>query len=411
MRPARIQVFDGLRIATEHVDHLQDALHSSIDDLREAIGLGKVIRGFEVERQEDRIVVHPGLGFDGRARRLALDEPLRVEAAIPPGREVQYVCLQHETVEGREVEGQPTLIWDTVAVSLQDVAPSAADDLLAVAKLVRTQAETPGFEVVAVGAEVPPGPEEPAPAAGEGAPPDAEPAPPSAETAPSETEPAAPEPAAPESAAPPQTEPAAPRAGVQQGVIRLPLVGAPAMDAIAALMTALGEQPNSDGPTEATFSIPLATAEVAQGMQVAAVTSTAHLAVTVSRADGTVGRLESVGRGEATLDEEGGRFGLSTVRSVPPLQETGGFWEATEFTEQGTATLPLAEASLDATTRELLRGLRLVTDVQAAAPDGVTLSCALAWSGSVDERRTEALKQEVTAVAWSAAIGWKALGR
>src|SRR5688572_6727982 len=141
MRPARIQVFDGLRMATEHVEHLQDSLQSSIEDLREAVGLGMVIRGFEVERDGDGFVLQPGLAFDGDARRLALDEPRRVDAVIPAGRDVQYVCLQHETVEDGEVEGTPTLIFDSVAVSFQDAAPAPADALLAVAKLVRTEGD------------------------------------------------------------------------------------------------------------------------------------------------------------------------------------------------------------------------------------------------------------------------------
>ena len=40
MQPAQIRVFDGLRLTTEHLNHLQAALRSGVQDLREILGLG-----------------------------------------------------------------------------------------------------------------------------------------------------------------------------------------------------------------------------------------------------------------------------------------------------------------------------------------------------------------------------------
>jgi hypothetical protein len=366
MRPARIEVFDGLRIATEHVDHLQDSLQSSIEDLREAAGLGKVIRGFDVQRDGDAaIVVGPGLAFDARKRRLALDEPQRVEASVPAGTDAQYVCIEHQVVEQGEVEGHPTLIWDGVSISLRDAPPGPDEDPVAVAKLARPpDPATAPFDVMAVDAP-PPEPVPPVPA-------------------------------------PPPTAPAR----VQQGVARLPTLGVPPVDAVAALNAAVDEQRAGGDVAEAAVVVALGATEIAPEMAVAAVTCAIQLGATVSRPDGTVGRLEAVGRGEATLDVEGvSRFGLSTIRRT----QDSGAWTATDFAEDGVASLPLASAMLDAAAADLLPGLRLVVDVRAAAPAGVGLSCALAYSGPLDEKRATAIRDGLVGLDWTAAVGWKAL--
>jgi hypothetical protein len=383
MRPARIQVFDGLRIATEHVEHLQDSLHSSIEDLREAAGLGQVIRGFAVQKDgDDAVAVGPGLAFDRHANRLALDEPQRIDVVIPAGSDVQYICIAHQSVEDGEVEGHATMVWDTVALSLEGAAPGPDSDLIAVGKVARDAGDPAAFTVE------PLEPAEPGP-----------PAPGSPDPEPSEPAPA--EPAAPE-----------PAPKLLQGVARLPLIDVPPVDALTALAAALIDLRSRNGDAEAQVSIPLGSTEVAAGLTAAGVGCTVHLSATVDRADGTAARLESAGRGEATFAADGAaRFGLSEVRSLPPIGSTdpAGAWIATELIEDGVAVLPLAQAIADEPARALLSGLRLVVDVAAAAPSGVALSCALAWTGPPDEQRTQALEDQLTALSWSAGIGWKAV--
>jgi hypothetical protein len=222
VRPARINVFDGLRVSTAHVDHLQDSLSSSIEELREAAGLGRIVRPFGVTADgDDAIVVGPGLAFDGRRRRLAIDEPQRVEVEMPAGRDVQYVCLEHQDVEEGEVEGKPTLIFDAVAVALRDSAPGAADDQLAIAKLVRPSGAATGFEVAPL--------EDPAPA------------------------------------------PVVPVLRVAQGVVRLPRGDAPTVDLEGALIA----------PAEGELVVSLAIAEAEVGFAPASVGCTARLSATL----------------------------------------------------------------------------------------------------------------------------------
>ena len=89
VKPGRIRVFDGLRVATEHIDHMQDALHSSIEELREAVGLGRVLHGVRgpARRATSRIVVGPGLAFDNRRNRMVVDEPQRLDVTFPAGQD------------------------------------------------------------------------------------------------------------------------------------------------------------------------------------------------------------------------------------------------------------------------------------------------------------------------------------
>ena len=139
MRPARIQVFDGLRVATEHVDHLQDGVHSSIEDLREAFGLGRIVRGLDVTVDGPGVVVGPGLAFDRERNRVALDEPQRIDVMFQVGQDVQYVCAKYERVEDHEVEGKATLVWDSTSLVVQPALPGPTDDPIPLAKLVRSQ--------------------------------------------------------------------------------------------------------------------------------------------------------------------------------------------------------------------------------------------------------------------------------
>jgi hypothetical protein len=137
MRPAQIRVFDGLRLTTEHLDHLQNALQSSVEDLREIVGLGVVFRGFEVVASGDHaITVQPGLAFDFARKRLVRDEPLTVEVQIEAGA-AQFVCLKHDQIEDGQVENQFTLIWDSCSAVVQPTLPTAEDNLLPLAIVSR----------------------------------------------------------------------------------------------------------------------------------------------------------------------------------------------------------------------------------------------------------------------------------
>ena len=286
MRAARIRVFDGLRIATEHVEHLQDSVHSSIEELREAVGLPRIVRGLAVRADgDDAIVVETGLAFDARRRRLAVDEPLRVEVAPAPGVATRYVCLGHEGVEDGEVEGRPTLVWDSVTVALRDAPPT--DDFLALARLVQGEGDT--FTV---------GPLE-------------------------EPEPPAEEPAG----APAGPQPAPLRVAV--GVARLPGDAPEAADPFTALLAALREPAEGSPPVR----VPLAATDVALEFPPASVGLTVRLSATVQGPDGGSVTTEGAGHGEVALGD-GAKFGLLTLRRA---DEDAG----SQLAQDAVAALPL----------------------------------------------------------------------
>ena len=85
MRPGHLNVFDGLRITTEHMNYLQGSFHSAVQDLRGILGLGAVFEGFEVTLEGNSVTVGPGLAFDLQKNRIVLDQPVSVELNFAPG--------------------------------------------------------------------------------------------------------------------------------------------------------------------------------------------------------------------------------------------------------------------------------------------------------------------------------------
>ena len=57
MRPGHLNVFDGLRMTTEHMNYLQGSFHSAVQDLRGILGLGLVHKGLEEARGNYKIVL------------------------------------------------------------------------------------------------------------------------------------------------------------------------------------------------------------------------------------------------------------------------------------------------------------------------------------------------------------------
>lgn len=139
MRPGQIQVFDGLRLTTEHLDHFQGSLHSAIQDIRGILGLGRVFSGFEVAAGEGgTVTVQPGVAFDFRKNRIVSDEPKSVPVTFADATDTAYVCVKYDQIEDRPVEGRFTIIWDDVSFEVRAAPPAVADNLVPLAKVMRT---------------------------------------------------------------------------------------------------------------------------------------------------------------------------------------------------------------------------------------------------------------------------------
>lgn len=156
MKPKHIHVFDGLRITTEHIEHLQGGYYSAVEDFREILGLGSVHYGFEVQKAGDRAVtIQPGLAFDRQKNRIVCDEPKTLEVEFHPNDDSKYVCVEYKQIQDGEVEGRFTLIWDSCSVTLRGATPGPEDSLIPLAKLVkRPIKEGESFEIVSLIAPV-----------------------------------------------------------------------------------------------------------------------------------------------------------------------------------------------------------------------------------------------------------------
>jgi hypothetical protein len=180
MKPAQIRVFDGLRLTTEHLEHLQQSLLSAVQDLREIAGVALVYRGLDVAFADEKsITVQPGLAFDAEKNRIVIDEPQTVEIEFGPATTL-FVCARHETVEEGEVENHPTIIWDSGAIVVQPPLPEPAGKLLPIAELVRDSDGTRAVRLLNRAVSVPAagaGPSADLPAAGSDAAPAAAPRP------------------------------------------------------------------------------------------------------------------------------------------------------------------------------------------------------------------------------------------
>ena len=138
MKPGHIKVFDGLRITTEHMDHLQGAAHSALQEIREILGLGRVYFGFEARAEDEgNVTVLPGLAFDYQGNRLACDEPKTLPVSFEPGEEAKFVCVKYAQVEDGQVEGRFTMIWDDCSVILQPSLPGPEESLIPIAQVMK----------------------------------------------------------------------------------------------------------------------------------------------------------------------------------------------------------------------------------------------------------------------------------
>lgn len=142
MRPGHLNVFDGLRMTTEHMNYLQGSFHSAVQDLRGILGLGIVHKGLEVVVEGSGVTVQPGLAFDHQGNRIVLDMPITVELNFAPGETTKYVCVKYDQIEDGEVEGRFTLVWDSCGVVLLPELPDAADNLVPLARVDRVASST-----------------------------------------------------------------------------------------------------------------------------------------------------------------------------------------------------------------------------------------------------------------------------
>lgn len=398
MKPGRIQVFDGLRVTTEHMEHFQDSLHSALEDIREVLGVGIVHLGFDVQPQgEQAVVVGPGIAFDYHRNRVVCDEPSQVVVAFPAGKDTLYLCAKYEEVERGQVEGRPTLLWDSCSLHLHPTLPIPEDNLVLIARLKASSGNGRGFQIERLA-----GPPETLAAAA---------APAVSAAAPS---------AAP-SGAPPRG-----RVGIVRLVVRLG--GEAGTEAsgrtvlVAALRALLTGGSRGQGDE---VRVPLAATEVPLTFRPFSLATDTVLSASLALgtptpeaagAPGARWTWQATAHGEAIFDDQVvTQFGLTnaqvrsdatdkrSTRSVPP-----------DLSLASVARLPLAldrdAAEIPPLSRSVLRQLSLRTQVSEGEETGFRISTVIVWTGDVSEEAIQTVDGLMQTFAWGMVLAWKVLG-
>jgi hypothetical protein len=361
MQPSQIRVFDGLRITTEHVNHLQGALQSALRDLRTIAGAG-VHRGLAVQPEADAVTIQPGLAIDPSGNRLVCDEPIKLAIAGLAPDQPRFVCLRYDSVETAEVEGRPTLVWDSCAADVREAAPAADENVVVLARVVKAADGPLRVE-----------------SASDAAPAD---------------EPAAEEPGP---------------AGLQiaQGLMRLPDEDAGGLAAI--LAAAVRAQTLTAEP----LAIGLARREAALAGEAVSVSCQSVLsAAFAGAAEGEAPppqlRLHATGGGEATFTADTvQQFALSTLApsdgamSRPSLGADAIVCLAPELLLETAEETPLIA---------VLRKFELRARLEPLATGGgFAVVCEALWTGEAGEPGARAVEAALTAAHWELSLAWKAL--
>jgi hypothetical protein len=437
MRPAEIRVFDGLRITTDHLNHLQGAFASGFDDVREILGLGQAHTGLDVALQDDgSVTIQPGTAFDLQKNRLASDNPLNLKVTFRAQDKVKYICLKYEQVEDGIVEGHPTMVWDSCSALVRDQYPAPAENLVTLARVVKRADgklyvhAACGREPIIEEAEITPvttqdngGPPSAAPppapdsgstvAADAGAAP-ATPAPAGANVS-SQAAPQSPE------TQPPLASPAPTGAAVRCSQGAIALVSDPG--AASYLRTVLAPAIRSKAESSTIdLSFTLAQSDLAPGIAASGLSSQGVLSGDLlfpAAPDSTQTphyRFQSVFHGEAapaagTLDQ----FGTSGINMASVPAQSGALWSTGDFTSAGMGRFTFgAWSEAPAAARppfpdDVFAGLQLL--VQMTPGDkGYQVVLKLQWSGQIAESSIQFLETQDIEFTWGISFGWKAIG-
>jgi hypothetical protein len=399
MKPGHIKVFDGLRITTEHMNHLQGSFHSALQDIRQIMGTGKVHSGFEVLAKDRRtITVQPGIAFDSRKNRVVCEEPRSL--TVEWGEQGQgnpdekYVCIEYEQVEDGIIEGEPTLIWDSCGVMVRPGMPAPEENVIAVARITRNKENgtIDVFRLPSESGEQEEGPEE----NDEGA-------------------------------------DGSHQWGlrIRQGVECLP--GEPEsekeIDLETLILEPLKKKLNSPGNTSAgELLFTLAEKEVALDSPICSLNC--HTIINVDVHTGDSGsedsrednieppmRFQAAAQGEVTVTgDRVSQFGISTSRFYPA--GPGAIpWSFSGLTQHGIAHLPLGEVLTLAagpdrwTGAEILENVQFSVKVEAGDNPGFKVICTLEWKGEITREMIDILNEKKICFIWRVVHAYKALDK
>ncbi len=137
---ARTQFLEGLRVTADHLQHLQDRLRESVEDLRVIVGPGRIAWGLRVEIDQGNVAISQGVAIAPAGGRLAV--PSEIQLKEPEGEGLWRVVLEgqmsdHTTLR---LDDTPTLILREVAATVEavDGGRLLGPDALVIATLENT---------------------------------------------------------------------------------------------------------------------------------------------------------------------------------------------------------------------------------------------------------------------------------
>jgi hypothetical protein len=127
---------NGMRVAREHLEHLQNVLQIAGEVSRQSAGLGKVCFGLRVQALDaDHVSVDAGAAFDRQARVLVTG-PQKVALTWKANAPL-YLVLTHALRGEAKFQGVPTLYYDEALVGVRAIPPPYDDEPVVFAQLDR----------------------------------------------------------------------------------------------------------------------------------------------------------------------------------------------------------------------------------------------------------------------------------
>ena len=133
----RVNFVDGLRVTTEHLNHLQSAVLDAVNDLRRVIGVGRVGAGLRLEVDGPTLTLSPGIAITPDGAAVRLDEGATV--TVPDGTGPFSVVLRAAShdLEAARVDGTPTIIFADTSVEAVEGTPAGEPDALVIGTVTR----------------------------------------------------------------------------------------------------------------------------------------------------------------------------------------------------------------------------------------------------------------------------------
>lgn len=130
---AGTRFLDGMRVATEHMRHLQRSDIARAQALRSSLGAWGVLHGLEVEAASDgSVTISPGLAIDALGRPLRLPAPATLQPE--PGR--RFLVARYLLKASLLVGGVPTLLDDGIEIAQREQPPPYDDAAVPFAEVV-----------------------------------------------------------------------------------------------------------------------------------------------------------------------------------------------------------------------------------------------------------------------------------